>query len=134
MLVLIRDPSCSIHTMQAGLWRTMWNATVPQQAAEQKPLMDAQLEGERALHHLETAAPVAVLDQLLSTAAAAAAPLLSACPGGQLPSSVALLDSCVPTTRDSNMPRWNGMRLRSARRFPGGLARHVAPAKGGEIL
>lgn len=119
--------------MQGGLWQTMWDAAVPQQAAEQKPLMDAQLEGERALHHLETAAPVAVLDQLLSTAAAAAAPLLSACPGGQLPSSMALLDSCVHTTRDCNISlKWHVAAL--CRTLPPeAFAGHVALAKGGEI-
>lgn len=68
---------------------------MPCAAADQRALMDPLLEGERALHHLETAPPPAVLDQLLVAAAAAAPQLLAACPGGHLPSAAAGLRSCA---------------------------------------
>jgi hypothetical protein len=58
--------------------------------------MDAELEGERALHHLETAAPAAVLDQLLLVAAAAAPPLLAACPAGSFPPATSQLERSAP--------------------------------------
>ena len=59
--------------------------------------MDAELEGERALHHLETAAPAAVLDQLLLVAAAAAPPLLAACPAGSFPPAASQLARSAKT-------------------------------------
>ena len=58
--------------------------------------MSAELEGERALHHLETAAPAAVLDQLLLVAAAAGPPLLAACPAGSFPAVASQLARSAP--------------------------------------
>ncbi len=61
--------------------------------------MDVELEGERALHHMETAAPAAVLDQLLLVAAAAAPALLAACPAAAFPPAASRLARCTPLTQ-----------------------------------
>ncbi len=60
--------------------------------------MDVELEGERALHHMETAAPASVLDHLLLVAAAAAPALLAACPAGAFPPAASRLARCAPLT------------------------------------
>ena len=83
------------------MWRQMWDAAAPLPAAEQEPLMDVELEGERALHHMETAAPASVLDQLLLVAAAAAPALLAACPAGAFPPAASRLARCAPSCRCS---------------------------------
>ena len=83
---------------QGGMWRQMWDAAAPLAAAEQEPLMDVELEGERALHTMETAAPAAVLDQLLLVAAVAAPALLAACPAGAFPPASSRLARCAVLT------------------------------------
>ena len=45
-------------------WRRLWNAAQPVPAHRQRPLFQPSLEGERALHFLETLPPAAVLSEL----------------------------------------------------------------------
>ena len=80
------------------MWRQMWDAAAPLAAAEQEPLMDVELEGERVLHHMETAGPASILDQLLLVAAAAAPALLAACPAGAFPPAASRLARCALPT------------------------------------
>ena len=63
-------------------WRGVWEASAPCPASSQRPLFDAEAEGERALHWLETLPPAAAWRELVPLAAAAAAALLAAGSGG----------------------------------------------------
>ncbi len=63
-------------------WRGVWEASAPCPASSQRPLFDAEAEGERALHWLETLPPEAAWRELVPLAAAAAAALLAAGSGG----------------------------------------------------
>lgn len=76
------------------MWRELWAAAAACPAAAQRALMDAELEGERALHYLETLAPLAVLDQVLAAGVAAATQLLAACRGAALPVAAHALTRC----------------------------------------
>lgn len=69
----------------------MWQRAQPMVAAEQRPLWSAELEGERALHWLETLQPECGWRQLLLAALNAAALLLSRCKGAALPAAAAIL-------------------------------------------
>jgi hypothetical protein len=63
--------------LQGNTWQQLWAAAVPMPAAAQRPLFDAELEGERALHFLETLPPPALFAELLSLGFSAAVQLLS---------------------------------------------------------
>ncbi|KAK9915450.1 hypothetical protein WJX75_009358 [Coccomyxa subellipsoidea] len=69
----------------------VWQRAQPMVAAEQRPLWSAELEGERALHWLETLQPECGWRQLLLAALNAAALLLSRCKGAALPAAAAIL-------------------------------------------
>ncbi|KAJ8559459.1 hypothetical protein K7X08_003517 [Anisodus acutangulus] len=58
-------------------WRKIWNEAPPLPASEQKPLLDPNQEGEKALHYLETVRPYQLLEQMVSTAFRAAADTLN---------------------------------------------------------
>ncbi|KAL4859894.1 26S proteasome non-ATPase regulatory subunit 13 A [Chlorella vulgaris] len=62
---------------EGNTWQQLWAAAVPMPAAAQRPLFDAELEGERALHFLETLPPPALFAELLSLGFSAAVQLLS---------------------------------------------------------
>lgn len=64
----------------------MWEAALPVPAALQKPLMDAQLEGERVLHWFETTVtPADLWTQLAPIALSTSAALLASCESRSLP-------------------------------------------------
>ena len=69
----------------------MWEAAAPAHAAQQRPLWSAELEGERALHWLETLPPALAWRQLAATSAVAAAARLSRAGGASLPEAAAAL-------------------------------------------
>ncbi|KAF3653540.1 Rab3 GTPase-activating protein catalytic subunit isoform 2 [Capsicum annuum] len=62
---------------RANSWRKIWNEAPPLPASEQKPLLDPNQEGEKALHYLETLRPYELLGQMVSTAFKAAADTLN---------------------------------------------------------
>ncbi|KAK9830325.1 hypothetical protein WJX72_011020 [[Myrmecia] bisecta] len=76
---------------QGGLWRQLWEQTAARPAAEQKPLMDPELEGERVLHYLETLPPAAIWDQLLAVGLSTTLHLLGQSVGAQLPAAAQAL-------------------------------------------
>lgn len=75
----------------ANAWHQLWRQALPCPAAQQKPLLDAQLEGERVLHWLETLPPAALLDQLTVAALSAALAALAASDGARLPAAQRVL-------------------------------------------
>ncbi|KAL4425754.1 hypothetical protein ABPG75_009770 [Micractinium tetrahymenae] len=67
-------------------WQQLWASAAPLPAARQRPLLDPQLEGERALHFLETLPPTALFAELLAVGCSAAVQLLRAAgPAAELP-------------------------------------------------
>lgn len=72
--------------VQGGIWLEMWEAALPVPAAQQKPLMDPQLEGERVMHWFETTVtPADLWLQLAPVALSTSAALLAACDSHSLP-------------------------------------------------
>ena len=71
--------------MQDSLWACMWREAAPCPAAKQRPLMDAEREGERVLDWLETLPPARVWQELLAIALSSAIALLARCEGALLP-------------------------------------------------
>lgn len=61
---------------QGNAWQRLWAAAAPLPAAQQRPLLDPRLEGERALHFLETLPPAALWSELLAVGYSAAVQLL----------------------------------------------------------
>ncbi|XP_057954278.1 uncharacterized protein LOC131148542 [Malania oleifera] len=60
-----------------NLWRKIWNDAPDLPASEQKPLLDPNREGEKALHYLETLPPHQLLGQMVCTAFRASADTLN---------------------------------------------------------
>lgn len=58
-------------------WRKIWNDAPALPVSEQKPLLDPNREGEKALHYLETLRPHLLLEQMVCTAFRAAADTLN---------------------------------------------------------
>ncbi|KAK6927129.1 Rab3GAP catalytic subunit, conserved domain, partial [Dillenia turbinata] len=58
-------------------WRAIWNEAPAIPAAEQKPLLDPNREGEKILHYLETLRPHQLLEQMVCTALRASADTLN---------------------------------------------------------
>lgn len=69
----------------------VWQRAQPAAAAEQRAMWSAELEGERALHWLETLQPDAAWQQLLACSLNAAALLLARCAGAVLPAAASAL-------------------------------------------
>lgn len=65
----------------------IWDRATPVSAGDQRPLWNAQLEGERTLHWLETLPPDSAWHQLLLAGVGAAAAILSRCQGAALPAA-----------------------------------------------
>ncbi|CAH9075288.1 unnamed protein product [Cuscuta epithymum] len=65
-------------------WRIIWNEALPLPASEQKPLLDPNREGEKALHYLETLRPNQLLAQMVCTSFRAAADTLKRTTYGSL--------------------------------------------------
>lgn len=61
---------------QGNAWQRLWAAAAPLPATQQRPLLDPRLEGERALHFLETLPPAALWSELLAVGYSAAVQLL----------------------------------------------------------
>jgi len=89
---------------KGNAWEALWRAAPSLPAGEQAPLMDAEAEGERALHALETAPPGAALRQLLAVALSAAAGALAAADAAALPTTAAALARCEQTIADLALP------------------------------
>ena len=79
-------------TTGRGMLEVHWARCSALAAAEQAPLLDAQLEGERALHWLETLPPAAAWSELTSCGLAAAARLLLGCRSSCLPATQPALE------------------------------------------
>ncbi|VFR01972.1 unnamed protein product [Cuscuta campestris] len=62
---------------KGNYWRKIWNEALPLPVSEQKPLVDPNREGEKALHYLETLRPNQLLAQMICTAFRAAADTLN---------------------------------------------------------
>lgn len=77
--------------MKGGLWRQLWEGAQPCPAAAQKPLLDAEREGERVLDWLDNLEPSSAFQQLLSIALSTSIALLASCSGALLPQAVASL-------------------------------------------
>ncbi|PHT62932.1 hypothetical protein T459_33219 [Capsicum annuum] len=77
---------------RANSWRKIWNEAPPLPASEQKPLLDPNQEGEKALHYLETLRPYELLGQMVSTAFKAAADTLNRTSFGENSLSVSTED------------------------------------------
>lgn len=71
--------------------RAAWEAAVPLHASQQRALWSAELEGERALHWLETLPPAHAWCQLAATSAVAAAARLGRSEGAAVPEAAAAL-------------------------------------------
>jgi hypothetical protein len=85
-------PGC----VQGNAWQQLWAAAAPVPAARQRPLFDPQLEGERALHFLETLPPPALFSELLAVGFSAAVQLLQAAgQAAELPAVRCQLDCLV---------------------------------------
>lgn len=78
--------------LQASVWQQLWAATAPAPAAAQRPLFDPVLEGERALHFLETIPPALLFGDLLAVGLSAAAGLLGKAEAAGLPAVGAELE------------------------------------------
>ena len=65
----------------------LWAETPLQPVTSQRPLWDPQLEGERALHWLETVPPASLWQQLIPLATSAALECLGESGGAKLPSA-----------------------------------------------
>lgn len=74
-----------------GTWSRLWAAAAAIPASKQRPLFQASLEGERALHFLETLPPAAVYAELMALGFAAGVELLSRAPAAKLPTVAAQL-------------------------------------------
>ena len=71
---------------QGNAWQQLWASAAPVPASRQRPLFDARLEGERALHFLETLPPPALFAELLALGFSAAVQVLGALgPTAELP-------------------------------------------------
>lgn len=81
---------------QGNTWQQLWDAAKPVPAAQQRPLFDPRLQGERALHFLETLPPPALFAQLLALGFSAASQLLLAAgPAAALPAVQRQLECLV---------------------------------------
>ncbi|XP_031100406.1 rab3 GTPase-activating protein catalytic subunit isoform X2 [Ipomoea triloba] len=69
---------------KGNAWRKIWNEAPPLPASEQKPLLDPNREGEKALHYLETLQPHQLLEQMICTSFRAAADTLNQATFGAL--------------------------------------------------
>ena len=74
-----------VYASQDGLWQQLWGQAVPCPAAQQRPLLDAEREGELALDWLDTLPPSLVWQQLSAIALGGAIALLARCDGALLP-------------------------------------------------
>lgn len=73
-------------------WAGLWAAAKPIAADKQRPLFQPALEGERALHFLETLPPAALHAELLGLGFAAAIVFLERAPAARLPSVKAQIE------------------------------------------
>ncbi|KAG9158688.1 hypothetical protein Leryth_023116 [Lithospermum erythrorhizon] len=78
-------------------WRNLWNEAPSIPASEQKPLLDANQEGEKILHYLETLKPHLLLEQMVSTAFRAVADTLSQTSFGNSRQMVTKIEQLYPT-------------------------------------
>ena len=86
----------ALARLQGNAWQQLWAAAAPLPAARQRPLFDPQLEGERALHFLETLPPPALFSELLAVGFSAAVQLLQAAgQASELPAVRRQLDCLV---------------------------------------
>lgn len=76
---------------QGSLWQTLWAEAHPRPAAKQKPLLDAEREGERVLDWLETLPPETLWQELQAVALSSSIALLARCSGVLLPDAAARL-------------------------------------------
>lgn len=91
-LAHLAHPAC----LQGNAWQQLWAVAAPVPAARQRPLFDPQLEGERALHFLETLPPPALFSELLAVGFSAAVQLLQAAgQAAELPAVRRQLDCLV---------------------------------------
>lgn len=74
-----------VCSLQGNAWQQLWAAAAALPAARQRPLLDPRLEGERALHFLETLPPAALFSELLAVGYSAAVVLLRTAPVAELP-------------------------------------------------
>ncbi|KAK9813462.1 hypothetical protein WJX73_000174 [Symbiochloris irregularis] len=79
---------------QDGLWRQLWSEAQPCPAAEQRPLLDSEMEGERVLDWLESLGPEAVWQQLCAVAYSCASALLARSDGALVPAAAQRLSRC----------------------------------------
>lgn len=71
---------------QGNTWQLLWEAAAAAPVSAQRPLFSPLLEGERALHFLETLPPPALHAELLALGVSAAVNLLSRPDAARLPS------------------------------------------------
>lgn len=81
----------SLAAPPGNAWQQLWDAAPAQPASAQRPLLNAQKEGEAVLHYMETLAPGSLFSQLLAAAVAEALALLAASRGAALPAAAAVL-------------------------------------------
>lgn len=77
------------------MWRQLWESAAAVPAAAQRPLFDPVLEGERALHFLETLPPALLFGDVLACGFSAAAALLGKAEAAALPAVAGQLERWV---------------------------------------
>jgi hypothetical protein len=77
--------SMPLRPLQGGVWQQLWAAAPVLPASRQRPLFDPVLEGERALHFLETLPPALLFGDLLAAGLSAAVGLLGKAEAASLP-------------------------------------------------
>lgn len=89
--VQVRASEADEMHVRGQVMEAVWRGAQPLAAAEQRPLWSAELEGERALHWLETLQPECAWAQLLASAFNSAGALLARCKGAALPAGAEAL-------------------------------------------
>lgn len=80
-----------------NFWRKLWNDAPALTASEQKPLFDANREGEKILHYLETLQPHQLLEQMVCAAFRATAETLNQTSFGDVDQMKSKLDQLCLT-------------------------------------
>jgi len=71
-----------------NVWHRLWSKAKPVPVSRQKPLFDAEKEGELALHFLETIPPAVLFGELITLGFSAGGLLLSRAPAAAAPAGV----------------------------------------------
>lgn len=85
-------------------WHGIWNDVQAVPASEQKSLLDADQEGEKVLHYMETLRPHQLLGQMICTAFRAAADILNETDFGRLQEMIVKVEQLYLTMASSLKP------------------------------